>query len=196
MIEGKSNLTFQTEDARNQAAPPCGTSTSAVNDQPDILKAYWRMDYVTAPKREGTERANPFVELPKLEDAESLILHRGTYCYLILNRFPYNPGHMMVIPFREVASLPELSQEERHELMDLLVLAEELLREAMQPDGFNIGFNFGRPAGAGIPQHLHGHIVPRWDGDTNFMPVIGKTRTLPQALEQTWEHLRTVLARR
>jgi len=80
--------------------------------------------------------------------------------------------------------------------MDLLILAEEVLTAAMRPDGFNIGFNLGRSAGAGIPQHLHGHIVPRWEGDTNFLPVIGKTRTLPQALEQTWERLRAVLAER
>jgi len=102
----------------------------------------------------------------------------------------------MVIPYREVPSLPDLTKDERGELMDLLILAEEVLTAAMRPDGFNIGFNLGRSAGAGIPQHLHGHIVPRWEGDTNFLPVIGKTRTLPQALEQTWERLRAVLAER
>lgn len=154
------------------------------------------MDYVTAPKREGTPRANPFVDLPQRDDREALIVYRGKTAYLVLNRFPYNPGHMMVIPYREVATLPELAPDERAELMDLIVLAQEALDTVMSPDGFNIGFNFGKTAGAGIPEHLHGHIVPRWEGDSNFLPVIGNTRTLPQALDQTWERLHAVLANR
>ena len=149
------------------------------------------MDYVTAPKRDGAPRGNPFVELAKSEDdREALILFRGEGLYVLLNRFPYNPGHLMVLPYREVPRLRDLTTAERTELMDLLVLAQDALTEAMSPDAFNVGFNFGKTAGAGIPQHLHAHVVPRWDGDTNFMPVIGKTRTLPQALDQTWETLR------
>lgn len=157
----------------------------------DILHAYWRMDYVTAPRREGAPRPNPFVELPAADDdRQALILYRGEGHYILLNRFPYNPGHLLVLPYREVAALGELEAAERVELMDLLVLGQKAVTAAMGPDGFNIGFNFGKSAGAGIPQHLHAHIVPRWDGDTNFLPVIGGTRTLPQALDRTWEVLR------
>lgn len=157
----------------------------------DILNAYWRMDYVTAPQREGAPRGNPFVALAQGDDDRAaLILHRGAHMFVLLNRFPYNPGHLMVLPYAEIPRLGDLSREARAELMDLLVLAQEALSAAMHPDGFNVGFNFGKTAGAGIPQHLHAHIVPRWDGDTNFLPVIGQTRTLPQALEQTWEVLR------
>jgi ATP adenylyltransferase len=163
--------------------------------QPDLLHAYWRMDYITEPQRKGGPRGNPFTELPKLEDREALILHRGKTVYLVLNRYPYNAGHLMVLPYREVPTLAELSSEERIELMDTIVLAQKTLTEAMRPDGFNVGFNFGAAAGAGIPRHLHAHIVPRWEGDTNFMPVLGGTRVLPQALEQTWEGLRRALER-
>jgi ATP adenylyltransferase len=149
------------------------------------------MEYVTAPKREGGPRGNPFVELPQREDdREALILYRGKEHYVLLNRFPYNPGHLLVLPYREVARLRDLDREARSELMDLLVLAQDALTGGMHPDGFNVGFNFGKTAGAGIPQHLHAHVVPRWEGDTNFMPIIGQTHTLPQALDQTWAVLR------
>jgi ATP adenylyltransferase len=149
------------------------------------------MDYVTAPKKEGAPRGNPFVKLAQSEDdASALILYRGQAHYVVLNRFPYNPGHLLILPYAEIPRLQDLNPEERAEMMDLLVLAQDALLAAMNPDGFNIGFNVNKSAGAGIPQHLHAHVVPRWDGDTNFMPVIGQTRTLPQALSQTWEVLR------
>jgi len=163
------------------------------NDPPadiDILHAYWRMDYVTAPKTAGENRSNPFVDLPKQnDDRKTLIVYRGQYHYLILNRYPYNPGHLMVIPFDEIPQIRDLSPAARTEMMDLIALAQEVVTEAMSPDGFNIGINIGKSAGAGIPQHLHCHIVPRWNGDTNFISAIGKTRSLPQALDQTWEIL-------
>lgn len=147
------------------------------------------MEYIKAVH--GEAGANPFTLLPKMEnDRESLIVWRGEHVYLVLNRFPYSGGHMMAVPFREVSELDELKPEERTELMDSLVLAKRLLRKVLRPDGFNIGFNFGKAAGAGIPEHLHGHIVPRWDGDHNFMPVLSDTRVLPQALEEMWETLR------
>ena len=160
----------------------------------DLLHSYWRMEYVTAPAKPGEGHENPFVELPKRgDDRAALILHRGEHAYLVLNKFPYNPGHLLVVPYDEVAELEDLTPEARAELMELIVKAQQTLRSALRPDGFNIGFNLGSAAGAGIPKHLHAHIVPRWNGDTNFMPVIGKTRTLPQALEQTWECLRNAL---
>ena len=148
----------------------------------DILHAYWRMDYVTSAVDPTAGIDSPFSELPKLgDDRKALIVHRGTHHYLLLNRFPYNPGHLLVVPYREVPELEDLDADERLEMMDMLVLSQNVLKK--------VGFNLGRASGAGIPKHLHGHVVPRWNGDSNFLPVIGKTRTLPQALDQTWEAL-------
>ena len=153
----------------------------------DHLHAYWRMEYIEAPRL--PEGANPFVELPKLgNDAEALIIHRSALSYLILNRYPYNPGHLLAIPFRSATDLTELSPAERADLMDEIVFGKEVLKAAVNPNAFNIGFNLGAAAGGSIP-HLHAHIVPRWNGDTNFMPVIGQTRVLPQSLEAMYQRL-------
>ncbi len=153
------------------------------------------MDYVTSGKDREGGIESPFTDLPKLgDDRKALIIHRGKHSYLLLNRYPYNPGHILVVPFREVPELSDLTPEERLELMDMIVLAQDVLKKAMQPDGFNVGFNLGRTSGAGIPKHLHGHVVPRWNGDSNFLPVIGKTRSLPQALDQTWDVLTNTLS--
>jgi ATP adenylyltransferase len=158
----------------------------------DHLHAYWRMEYIEAPRL--PEGANPFAELPKLgNDAEALIVHRSPLSYLILNRYPYNPGHLLAIPFRAAIDLTELSTAERADLMDEIILGKEVLKAAMNPNGFNVGFNLGSAAGGSIP-HLHAHIVPRWNGDTNFMPVIGQTRVLPQSLAAMYERLRDVAA--
>ncbi len=155
------------------------------------LHAYWRMEYIEAPNH--TERGNPFVELPKQNDDRTThIVHRSDHAYLVLNRFPYNAGHLLAIPYREVADLADLEPEERLDLMDLLVVGTDLLRKALRPDGFNVGLNLGSQAGAGIPSHLHFHIVPRWGGDTNFMPVIGNTRVLPESLDAMWERIMSV----
>lgn len=154
------------------------------------LHSYWRMEYVEAPKYE--EGGNPFLELPKKEDREGHILYRGSASFLMLNRFPYNAGHLLAVPFREVADLEELAPSERAELMETIVFGESILREALRPDGFNIGFNVGTASGAGIPEHLHCHIVPRWSGDTNFMPVLGNTRILPESLDRMWSRLREI----
>jgi ATP adenylyltransferase len=154
------------------------------------LHAYWRMEYIEAPK--GVAFGNPFHDLPLLnDDRAALILHRSTLTYLLLNRFPYNAGHLLVVPFREVPDLPDLTAEERVDFFETLILGQEVLRRGLNPNGFNIGFNLGTAAGAGIPRHLHAHIVPRWTGDTNFMPVIGKTRVLPEALDAMWTRLRS-----
>lgn len=151
------------------------------------LHPYWRMEYIEAPRPPATQR--PFSELPALgDDRAALIVHRTPLSYLMLNRFPYNPGHLLVIPFREVADLADLDSAELADLMSALVFGEKILRAVMRPDAFNIGFNLGRPAGGSI-DHLHGHVVPRWQGDNNFMPVLGQTRILPQALTETWEKL-------
>ena len=153
----------------------------------DQLHAYWRMEYISSPRFPETDR--PFSELPALnDDRVALIVHRSPLSYLMLNRFPYNPGHLLAIPFREVADLDELTAEESADLMATITLGKQIVQAALKPDGFNVGFNLGSAAGGSIA-HLHGHVVPRWNGDTNFMPVLGQTRTLPQALESTWEKL-------
>jgi ATP adenylyltransferase len=158
------------------------------------LHAYWRMDYIEAPRYPATMK-RPFTELPAMgDDRAALIVHRSRHSYLVLNRFPYNPGHLLAVPFREVVELEELSVEERADLMEEITLARLLLTEAMKPDGVNIGFNLGAQAGGSI-SHLHAHIVPRWSGDNNFMPVLTQTRVLPQALETTWERLDSVVRR-
>ena len=154
------------------------------------LHAYWRMEYIEAPRYPETKR--PFTELPALgDDRTALIVHRAAHSYLLMNRFPYNPGHLLAIPYREVAELEELTSVERADIMESIVLAKRLLVAAIKPDGFNVGFNLGSAAGDSIP-HLHAHIVPRWNGDNNFMPVIGQTRTLPQSLDVMWERLSSV----
>jgi ATP adenylyltransferase len=152
------------------------------------LHAYWRMDYIEAPRYPEVMK-RPFSELPALgDDRKALIVHRGRFTYLLLNRFPYNPGHLLAVPYREVAELEELSPEERADLMESMVVAKRMLAAALKPDGFNLGYNLGSAAGGSI-RHLHAHIVPRWNGDNNFMPVIGQTRVLPQSLEATWDRL-------
>ena len=154
------------------------------------LHPYWRMDYIEAPRYPATDR--PFSDLPALgDDRSALIVHRSALSYLILNRFPYNPGHLLAVPFRPVTDLDQLEPAERTDLMEITIFAKKMLHAAFKPDGYNIGFNLGTAAGGSIA-HLHAHIVPRWAGDNNFMPVIGQTRVLPQALDSTWERLAAV----
>ncbi len=156
------------------------------------LHAYWRMEYIETPRL--PEGGNIFAELPKLgDDAQALIIHRSKLSYLVLNRFPYNPGHLLAVPFRAATDLVELDAAERADLMDEIILGKQVLTAAVSPNAFNVGFNFGTAAGGSIP-HLHAHIVPRWTGDTNFMPVIGQTRVLPQSLAAMYERLRGVAA--
>lgn len=146
------------------------------------------MDYVETPKY---PKGNPFVTLPQNQnDREVHILHRGAETYLMLNLFPYNAGHLLAVPFREVSDLPDLSGAERAELMETIVLGQNILSKALQPNGFNIGFNIGQAGGASFTSHLHCHIVPRWDGDSNFMPVVAGTSVLPTSLDAMWSRLK------
>jgi ATP adenylyltransferase len=155
------------------------------------LHAYWRMEYIEAPRL--ADGGNPFTDLPALgDDAKALIVHRSKLSYLVLNRYPYNPGHLLAVPFRNAADLTELDSAERADLMDEIILGKDILKSAVSPNGFNVGFNLGAAAGGSIP-HLHAHIVPRWNGDTNFMPVIGQTRVLPQSLEAMYTRLRSTV---
>ena len=157
------------------------------------LHAYWRMEYVTQEKSPQDRR--PFVDLPKSnDDKASLILSREKFSFILMNRYPYNAGHLLVLPYREVPDIEDLSPEERVSFFETTVKAKRLLKAALNPNGFNIGINLGEAGGAGIPKHLHQHVVPRWTGDTNFMPVVGSTRVLPQALEPMWDHLKSVCA--
>ena len=123
-------------------------------------------------------------------DAENLILYRSRLHFVILNAYPYNNGHLMVVPYRHVAELEALTPEERAEMMEVVACSVRVLKQALRPDGFNIGLNLGLSAGAGIAEHLHVHLVPRWTGDTNFMPVLAETRVLPEHLQATYERLR------
>ena len=153
------------------------------------LHPHWRMEYIQAPRYPDAMK-RPFTELPAIgDDRAALIVHRSPLSYLILNRFPYNPGHLLAVPFREVCDLDDLSTAERADLFEEIILGKRLLTAALNAEGFNIGFNLGAQVAGGSIAHLHGHIVPRWNGDNNFMPVIGSTRSLPQSLEATWERL-------
>lgn len=127
--------------------------------------------------------------------AEPLVVHTGTHAFVILNKFPYNNGHLMIVPQRHVARLADLDAAEAQDLMQLTQAAERVLTQVYAPHGFNMGVNLGKPAGAGIEDHLHVHIVPRWNGDTNFMSVVGETRVLPEELPATATRLRAAFDR-
>jgi len=152
----------------------------------------WRLAYVSGG---GESSACVFCTAPDDENAAPLILFRGVTCFVILNLFPYNNGHLMVVPRRHVATLGDTSPEERAEIMELTRIAEAALGEAYGPHGMNMGINLGKPAGAGVLDHLHMHVVPRWNGDTNFMTVVGQTRVLPEELPATADKLRPLFER-
>ncbi len=151
----------------------------------------WRMEYIRSAATSEEEGGCIFCEMPGVGDDEKVhILTRSERAFVILNRYPYNPGHLMVAPLRHVGDLAEIEDPELTEASDLIRVSVRILREALQPSGFNVGMNLGRVAGAGIPDHLHWHVVPRWDGDTNFMPVVGQTKVLPELLEETYATLK------
>ncbi len=160
---------------------------------PDMkpLWAPWRMDYIRQPKQGGCFLCDMF---RAAADRENLIVRRGPTCAIVMNRFPYNNGHLMVAPYRHFPDLAGLNDGERLELMHLIEKGVEALKAAVRPDGFNIGINLGRVAGAGLDTHLHLHIVPRWNGDTNFMPVLADTKVIPQTLEELRDQLAAALA--
>lgn len=158
---------------------------------PDAFQRLWtphRMAYIQGenkPSGPGAGDGCPFCAIPSKSDEDGLVLARGEHAYAVLNLYPYTGGHLMVVPFRHVADYPGLSDEETAELALLTKRAMNTLRAASGAQGFNIGMNQGAVAGAGIAAHLHQHVVPRWGGDTNFMPVVGHTRVLPQLLAET-----------
>ncbi|HYB16787.1 MAG TPA: HIT domain-containing protein [Streptosporangiaceae bacterium] len=158
---------------------------------PDAFGRLWtphRMAYIKGenrPSGPGQDEECPFDRAPKQSDEDSLIVARGSLVYAVLNLYPYNPGHLMVVPYRHVADYTDLTAPETAEFAQFTKRAIRALRQASGPHGFNIGMNLGAVAGAGIAAHLHQHIVPRWGGDTNFMPVVSRTRVLPQLLADT-----------
>lgn len=152
----------------------------------DVLFAPWRMSYILDPKPDRCIFCVP--ENPD-QDATGYILARGRLCFVLMNRYPYTNGHLMVAPFRHLADLADLSDEESSELMAWLRLCVTALRKALLPDGINIGLNLGEVAGAGIAKHLHVHVVPRWQGDASFMTVCAETRVLPEGLSETYAKL-------
>ena len=154
--------------------------------------APWRLEYVKDAAKDS-ETDCIFCAKPNAGDDEAaLIVHRGELCFVILNLFPYTNGHLMVAPFEHLGSITELPAETIAEMMELAQRAMRGLEERYAPHGYNVGFNQGRVAGAGVEHHIHMHVVPRWGGDTNFMPVLADTRVMPQSLEQSYETLRDV----
>ncbi len=152
----------------------------------------WRLAYVSG----GSDTGEcVFCSALTSADADPLILFRGRTCFVILNLFPYNNAHLMVVPNRHLATLAAATHEERGELIELASIAETAITEAYAPHGMNMGINLGKPAGAGVPGHLHMHVVPRWTGDTNFMTVVGQTRVLPEELPETANKLRPIFER-
>ena len=158
------------------------------------LWAPWRLSYVT---KVGAAKDDPCVFCDAVAGPEPsrLTLHRGDRCFVILNKYPYSNGHLMVVPRRHIGKLFEAAPDELTELMALTRTAEMALSEAYTPDGLNVGMNLGRPAGAGVVGHLHIHVVPRWNGDTNFMTVTADTRVVPEEPAQTVERLRPIFLR-
>ena len=151
----------------------------------------WRMAYIQAAKEQGEDGGCIFCDLPaEGDDVRTMILARGELAFVIVNSFPYNPGHLMVAPFRHVGAFTSLEAAELADVDALVARSIRALEQEMEPHGFNLGMNLGRVAGAGIPDHVHWHLVPRWNGDTNFMPVVGQTRVLPELLEETYARLR------
>lgn len=160
----------------------------------ETLHAPWRIQYILVPKQPPSE-VSLFARIAaSSEDVENLVVARDRTCFALLNRYPYTGGHLMVVPYKQVADLPELTDEELADIMKLTRRCQQALRKVMRPDGFNIGFNIGRSAGAGIAEHLHMHIVPRWNGDTNFMPVIAGATVVPEALTELTMKLRAAFA--
>ena len=150
------------------------------------LWAPWRIEYI----KKADEVGCIFCQKPAEEsDASNYILYRGQKNFIIMNSYPYSPGHLMIAPYRHVANLDELTDEELCEHYELVRCSVTVLRKVFKPDGFNIGMNLGRVAGAGIDKHIHSHIVPRWAGDTNFMPVIANTNVVNEALSESYKKL-------
>ena len=161
---------------------------------PDGWQRLWaphRLDYLRGENRplDGNDVQCPFCAIPQMSDEEGLIVHRGQTAHVVMNLYPYNPGHLLVCAYRHVADLTDLSDQERNEIASLTAHAMSTVRKVSSPEGFNLGMNQGAISGAGVAAHIHQHVVPRWSGDANFMPIIGKTKVLPQLLHLTRDEI-------
>jgi len=167
--------------------------TFLLNDEPNggtfvkVLWAPWRMEYILSEKEEGCFLCDVAMEGPS---EENLLLYRNECAMAVMNRFPYNNGHVLVAPVAHTADLSELTEAEYHGTMDLFRFSLKVLEKLMDPEGFNAGLNLGKTGGAGLEEHIHFHVVPRWNGDTNYMPVISGTRVIPEALKETYRAIR------
>lgn len=163
---------------------------------PDAFQRLWtphRMVYIQGEGKPATPASElcPFCAVPGRDDEDALIVHRGTRGYVVLNLYPYSSGHVLVCPYRHVADYTDLTPEETVEVAELTQQAMRVIRAVRRPEGFNLGLNQGAVAGAGIAAHLHQHVVPRWSGDANFLPVIGQTKALPELLGDTWAAIKS-----
>jgi ATP adenylyltransferase len=180
--------------SQEESVWPSGEIHDVGIGEPDRLQRLWtpyRMSYITGAvgeKREGDPAepaGHPFIEIPKMSDEDGLVVARGEWVYAVLNLYPYNPGHMMVVPYRRVADLEDLTSEESAELMSFTQQAIRVMKKVSRPEGFNVGLNLGGVAGGSLADHLHQHIVPRWGGDANFITVVGGVKVMPQLLRDT-----------
>jgi ATP adenylyltransferase len=157
----------------------------------DYLWTPWRYAYVTSGEK---TTGCIFCDLPRVgDDVKARIVHRGQYCYVVLNTSPYTPGHVMIVPFAHLDELQKLPEDAAHEMMNLSQKMERVLRQLYKPDGVNLGMNIGKAAGAGVAGHVHMHVLPRWVADANFVSVVGETRVLPESLEVTYGRIRSAL---
>jgi len=147
--------------------------------------------------RDSTQPSQPFTDIPTLSDEDGLVIARGDLVYAVLNLYPYNPGHLMVVPYRRVAELEDATDAEMAELMAFVQESIRVIKSVSRPDGFNVGLNLGKSAGGSLAEHLHMHVVPRWSGDANFITIVGETKVIPQLLRDTrallaeeWAHRR------
>ncbi|OBB59917.1 diadenosine tetraphosphate hydrolase [Mycobacterium sp. 852013-51886_SCH5428379] len=169
---------------------------------PDHLQRLWtphRMSYIAeSPMKKGSDSSQssqPFTDIPTMADEDGLVVARGAEVYAVLNLYPYNPGHLMVVPYRRVSELEELTATESAELMSFAQQAIRVIKAVSRPHGFNVGLNLGHSAGGSLAEHLHMHVVPRWGGDANFITIIGGSKVIPQLLRETRELLATEWAR-
>lgn len=154
--------------------------------------APWRIEYI----RKKDEKGCIFCDKPKMNDRNELILSRGESVFTLMNLYPYTNGHLLVSPFRHIDSFRQLEQAEKLEILEQIDKSVDVLTKIMNPDGFNIGANIGSSAGAGIEDHIHFHVVPRWNGDTNFMPVLGHTKVMVEGLEESWSKMKPYFDRK
>jgi ATP adenylyltransferase len=171
------------------------SDASDLAGEPDGFERLWtphRMVYIGGQDKPATSEPGdcPFCTVPQGADRDGLVVHRGELAFCVLNLYPYSPGHLLICPYRHVADYPDLTEAETVEVATMTQQAMRVVRSASAPHGFNLGINQGAVAGAGIAAHLHQHVVPRWAGDANFLPVVGQTKALPQLLDDTWQIVR------